>query len=105
MRIHPIESRHLASRRFADNMALVDVATRKLHSLNPTAALLWGAITKGSTIDELVEVLCTTYEVEVEAARKDVEGFVELLVSEGLVTRDLGLPAADAASPLPRSAG
>ena len=44
------------------------------------------AIARGATEEELVDVLCRAYEVDAERARRDVEAFVDSLVSEGITT-------------------
>jgi hypothetical protein len=87
-RIASIEKRRLASRRFDDELALVDISERMVHSFNAAAALLWGAITRratGATDEELAALLCDTYGIDAEVARRDVGALVDTLVRESLV--------------------
>jgi hypothetical protein len=87
-RIASIEKRRLASRRFDDELALVDISERTVHSFNAAATLLWGAIIRratGATDEELAGLLRDTYGIDAEAARRDVGALVDALVREALV--------------------
>jgi len=53
--------------------------------LNETGAFLWKEATKGDfSTDTLTEALLNEYEVEADVARKDVEAFINQLVTEQL---------------------
>lgn len=54
-------------------------------TLNGTAALLWEALEKDRTEDNLVEALMEKFEVSEEKARRDVKGFLEKLEKAGLL--------------------
>ena len=54
-------------------------------NLNPTSALLWKALEKGATEQELVNALLAEYEVEEQTAKDDVKKFVQKLTEAGLV--------------------
>lgn len=60
-----------------------------LISVNETGAFLWKALQESSkTIEELVQELCESYEVEYSQAIKDVETFIELVNEKGMLIRE-----------------
>lgn len=58
---------------------------RLYHALNEVGSHLWAALEREQTIDALVEGLCEEFEVEGDAARKDVEEFLSKMKSLSLV--------------------
>lgn len=68
---------------FADGFAVV--ADEKLQmqnmviSLNKTSAFLWKLLQNESSVEQLTNALCESYEVERETAQKDVENFIGVL--------------------------
>lgn len=69
-----------------DGLAVV-VATRKrmVHRLDGVATDLWRYLEPGRTVDELVDLLVSAYEVDVETARNDVVEFVQEFVEKELL--------------------
>ena len=58
----------------------------KVISMNESAALMWNAVReKDFTVEDLVQVLCTEYEVEETVARVDAEAILKQWVEIGLV--------------------
>ena len=57
-------------------------------TLNGSAKLLWNALTKGATKDELVSLLLATYDVEEDIATDDVERFIEKLESADIIKEE-----------------
>ena len=57
-----------------------------VNQVNETAALLWELLEKGAGMDELMKRLRERYEMpEDEAARRQVEDFLNILVKNGYV--------------------
>jgi hypothetical protein len=83
--ISPLDPRRLAARRFDDEMAVVDLRARMVHTMNVTASHLWDLIGKGATFDELVRSLSATFEIDAVLAERDVSAFLESLEEAGLV--------------------
>jgi len=52
---------------------------------NPTGALLWATLAKGTTRDELVRTLLADYEIDEATAGIDVDSFLAELDSHGLL--------------------
>lgn len=80
-----IDPRRISSRRFDDEVAVVDLRTRVVHTMNGTASHLWEALAQGATFDALVRSLCDAFDVDVVAAERDVTAFIESLEDAGLV--------------------
>jgi len=66
---------------------VVAPARREVHEFDETATFLWSALSRERTVAELVEALCEEYEVDAEAAERDVREFVSMLEEKGLVVR------------------
>ena len=60
---------------------LLNVDTLFYYSLNRTAVTLWKEIEARNsfTLDELIPTLCERFEVDQEAARREIANFVEKL--------------------------
>ena len=56
-----------------------------IKTLNETGTFLWRNIEKGMDEEMLVKVLTDEYDVDAETAKNDVEEFVSLLISNGLI--------------------
>jgi len=65
-------------------VALDEVALAYL-SANPTGALLWRELSRGTTRDELAQCLAGHFELELERAEADVDTFLEDLRERGLL--------------------
>lgn len=55
---------------------------------NETGRLLWLALVEGATIDQMVEKLLTTYEIDEDTARADVSAYLEMLATHGLLASE-----------------
>ena len=53
--------------------------------LNSTRAFLWEKIEKGSEKEELVSALLAQYGIDEETARKDLDGFLNILIENGIL--------------------
>ncbi len=51
--------------------------------LNETACFLWDILSKGATIEELVDGLLKEYDVSSDIAERDVDNFIKVLKSIG----------------------
>ena len=67
---------------------LVDLNTKQYYQLNETGALIWRALDKGDSVNEIVEELRTIYEVSIEQAQASVERLLFNLESKKLVHRN-----------------
>ena len=60
--------------------------TTEIHgmiALSESAKLLWEALEKGSTVENLANILIDNYDVEYDVAKKDAENFVNSLTNQG----------------------
>lgn len=53
--------------------------------LNGTGALIYEQLQHKKTITEIVEILISEYDTNIEKAKKDVEKFIELLKEAGVL--------------------
>ncbi len=62
--------------------------TNELHgmiALSESGELLWNALENGAEKDELKQILLDNYEVDGETAQKDVEEFLDMLKTQGVL--------------------
>ena len=66
-----------------DEMVLLDVGTRAMHTLNPTGRVVWSSIEDG--LEATVERMCTQFDIDAVTAQTDAVELVEELVASGLL--------------------
>lgn len=54
-------------------------------STNPAGAVIWTALAEGATRPELAELLVSRFGIDADRAATDVDAFVDLLASRGLL--------------------
>ncbi|QNU66616.1 PqqD family protein [Ruminiclostridium herbifermentans] len=54
-------------------------------TLSESGALLWRELEKNSSVDEMVEVLISEYDIDRETARRDVEKFIKSMVETSII--------------------
>lgn len=57
----------------------------KYYGLNEVGMTIWGIVREGGTLEEIEEAVISEYDVDPETCRREVSGFVNNLVDEGLV--------------------
>ncbi|MDA0748181.1 MAG: HPr-rel-A system PqqD family peptide chaperone [bacterium] len=77
----------LPNHKIDDDLVLYDPATDRVHTLNPTARLIWEGCDGTAEIEDLVHALTTRYEISFETARTDVEQTLQQLLDMGLIRR------------------
>jgi hypothetical protein len=66
---------------------LVDLNTKQYYRLNETGSLIWRALEKGNSVEQIVSEIQDTYEVSAERARESVEKLLLNLETNKLVKR------------------
>jgi hypothetical protein len=54
-------------------------------TLSESGALLWNSLAKETTVEELVQVVLSEYNIDEKTARADVEEFIALIKSKELI--------------------
>ena len=77
----------VVARSVAGEHVLIPVhgCTTSVYTLNPAACLLWELLAQPQREAELMRALVDRYQIEPEAARRDVAGFLADLTRMGLV--------------------
>lgn len=70
-----------------DSFAILKLETSEYFKLNATGALVWERISGGAGLDELVEAVCTDFDIGPEECRQDVAALVAELEKAGLIVR------------------
>lgn len=68
-----------------DEIVALDVNSATYLSVNASGAVLWEAVSKGATRDELVERLVSHFGIGAELAGADVDAFLAGLAERGLL--------------------
>ena len=63
----------------------LDLRASTYLSVNKAGTALWPHLTTGASRDELVTALTSRYGLDVEAATRDVDAFVQALEAKGLL--------------------
>ena len=66
---------------------LVDLNTKQYYQLNETGSLVWRALEKGNTLDDIVSEMTTLYEVSIEHAQSSLEKLLRDFESKKLIHR------------------
>jgi hypothetical protein len=69
----------------AGEAVLLNLADKSYYRLNETAAFVWSEIEKGSDREVILARILETYDVEEEAAAKEVDAVLSDLISRKLV--------------------
>jgi hypothetical protein len=75
----------VAWREIDGEIVALDAPTSTYLAANRTGALLWQALAKGATDEDLVSRLVETFGIDAETARADVERFLGELAARGLL--------------------
>lgn len=63
-------------------------------ALNGSGKLLWEALSKGATKEELISLMLATYDVERDIASRDVDAFLnKLILADVIDEEDSDMPA------------
>lgn len=81
-----IRSEQVAFRKIGDSFVLVNIKDNRILRLNETGTEIWGLL-DGRDVKAVAEALATAFDVSRNTAVQDVNEFLELLLSRGLVVR------------------
>jgi hypothetical protein len=93
-KIYPVRSEQASWSIGADKTITVkDTTSGWFFPLNNTATLIWDMLDGTSDVPAIAAALCAQFEVDEDAARTDVEEFIEQARDLGLITeRSVPLP-------------
>ncbi|GGG76500.1 lasso peptide biosynthesis PqqD family chaperone [Paenibacillus radicis (ex Gao et al. 2016)] len=64
---------------------MMSVSTGKYYNLGQTGGRIWELLSEPSTLEGLVDELCTEYEIDREACERQVTAFLAQLTEQGLI--------------------
>jgi hypothetical protein len=92
----------IAARALGGEMIIMSAADSTLFSLNEVATVIWQAADGRTPLSEIVERhVCTEFDMQLDAAYRDAEAFVEELANHGIL-RVSDQPVADAVLGAPK---
>lgn len=65
---------------------LVDLNTKRYYQLNETAMIVWRGLERGKSIDEIVNEVTSSYEVDLERATTSVQRLLDSFQTYKLVS-------------------
>lgn len=86
-----IKNEEIVSRKIAGETILVPISgqladLRRIFSLNPLAEYIWQKFDGKNNLQEIVNSILSTYEVQQEQVIEDIQEFVSELLKENLIT-------------------
>jgi hypothetical protein len=82
MRLRPND---LAWRRAGDEVVVLDLIRSSYHALNRSGSLLWEHLIDWATADDLAGVLERSFDLDLDAATRDVTLFLDACGAAGLL--------------------
>lgn len=83
---------HLApdvlAQKIGDGFVLVHLVSNKIFELNETASRFWELLGTGSNLAEIVDQLCTEFEVDSSQVESEINAMLLSLQQEGLICDD-----------------
>jgi len=80
-------ARDVQSRRFHEEVVVLDLRRGEYFSLNEVGARVWDALSSGATLREVIETLAVDYDTSVTQLSVDVLAVVEDLLRRELVVQ------------------
>jgi hypothetical protein len=68
-----------------DGVLLLDTESNQIHQLNHTAKFIWNACDEAASVEQITTLLAERFNVETNAAAKDVDNVLERLLALNLV--------------------
>jgi hypothetical protein len=82
----------IASRKVGDEIVLLNVKTSEYYSVNPTAALVWGLISRNMNLEEIILSVASEFDTDAGKVKKDVMELIKKLEAEKIITRSAKCP-------------
>jgi hypothetical protein len=83
---HPRVSPRVAWQTAGEEAVIIDLDGRRVMGLNATGTLLWTHLDGSRSVDELAALVAREFAIPAEAARLDVDAFLQGMVRRGFVT-------------------
>jgi hypothetical protein len=80
---------------------LINLTSGLYYSTDKVGGQVWSMVAQGASIGRIAEAVAACYEVSLERARADVQGLVQELLAEGLVSVSMEPSAIEAAPAVP----
>lgn len=99
--IYELSGVNIASENFGGEIVAVNLDSGKYYSILNTGAYVWSALLAHHSVDQIVTVLSDLYPLDALKVSKDIAGFVEQIINEGLIKPVQGVrEAMDTEKPL-----
>jgi len=90
LELHYTKANGLVTRSIASETIVVPVRAHvvdleSIYSMDEAGSLIWRLIDGRTTVDEIIEAVCASYEVGPKEAAEDVREFLDALQAAGLV--------------------
>jgi hypothetical protein len=75
----------VVARHMADGAVLVHLGTNRIFELNSTGSRIWALIVEGATASGIADILAREFDIDADAAAREVRALTERLAQEGLL--------------------
>jgi hypothetical protein len=69
-----------------DEALVLHLAHNTCFALNPTGLLIWQRLAAGDTLTQIATCVADTFDTDIQSARRDLDAFIDALLSSGLIT-------------------
>ena len=80
----PVKAPNTASRLIAGEAVILSLDTKILRGLNPVGSRVWDLIDGARSVDDIVDIVVSEFDVTRSVAAADVQAFIGELVERGL---------------------
>lgn len=78
-------SEDVISRKFDDEIVLIDLNSEEIYELNKTGARFWELLGEGKRIDQIEVELRNEYDISIEELETELESIITQLLERGLI--------------------
>lgn len=80
-----IRSEHIEAVQMGDDLAMLNEETGQYVVLNDMGKIIWEMIDGDTSLEDIIEELLKTYDVEVQVCRSEVTEFVDELIKQEII--------------------
>ena len=69
-----------------DQVVVLNLGSGNYHSLNLTASLIWRGLMEQRPLEDILEDLCSRFQVDLQTSGRDAEELIGRFVIKGMIT-------------------
>jgi methyltransferase-like protein len=82
----PVPSQDFCVRQVGEETVFLAETGNQIHSLNAIGSYIWQQIDGNHSLQDILEAICQTYDVDAAQAESDLMAFMDELLAKGLLS-------------------